>query len=152
MVDHVLLTGSRARNFAETRWGRGGTTASRTNRPGAFYYSCSSHGGYIVDAKALTLDEYHKVQQYVKPEKCLVVVNPKGKATFFQNPYRMTRARYGYNDQDQIIERKVFFFEEDSDWAVLEHLTGIAPKLYGLQRFLRKHHAEKTFNQYYKQP
>ena len=63
-----------ARPIAELMWGRGGTNAMKTNRRGAYYFSCSSHGGYLVCAKDLTDAERRSLDPYIKPETINLVV------------------------------------------------------------------------------
>lgn len=122
------LTSSKARSFAETRWGRGGTRSYRTNRFGAFYYSCSSHGGYVVAGYTLSAAERANIDKHVAPEKCTWVYDTStGKTTFLSNPNNMRAQRYRFNPDRQAREFNypVYYFEEDCDWAVLEKFTDI---------------------------
>ncbi len=120
-----ILTSNKARSFAETLWGRGGTNAYRTNRPGAFYYSCSGHGGYVVDGGVLTKEERAEIDKYVSPETVLVVTR-NGKPYFIQNPSTVRTQRYRvYTDSVKLRDYPIYFFEEDCDWAVLEKFTNI---------------------------
>jgi len=123
-----VLTSAKARSFAETLWGRGGTTAYRTNRRGAYYFSCSGHGGYVVGGGVLTEAERAEIDKYVKPELTAVaIVNETGKIRFFHNPVS-TRRRVSrwYPHTDTIFnEYPIYFFEEDCDWSVLEKFTNI---------------------------
>lgn len=123
----MFISGSRARTLAETAWGTGGTHAYRTNRKGAFYYSCSSHGGYIVDGNALTDDERAKIDEYIKPEIVWAIVNNEtGKVRKTSNPFsiRCFCARY-YETERLDKEYPIYFFEEDCVWAILEKFTDI---------------------------
>ena len=120
------LTANKARTFAETIWGHGGTHSSRTNRHGAFYYGCSGHGGYVVDGGVLTDDERANIDKYINPQKILIVVNGRGKTTFTQNPFRIKGQRYRYGADSVILrDYPIYFFEEDCDWSVLEKFTNI---------------------------
>lgn len=122
-----MITGSRARTLAETTWGRGGTNSERTNRKGAFYYSCAGHGGYIVDGNALTSDERAVIDQYVKPETVWAIINNEtGAIRKTSNPFSTKRffARY-YQNEILVKDYPIYYFEEDCDWAVLEKFTDI---------------------------
>jgi len=63
-----------ARRIAEAMWGTGGTNATKTNRRGAYYYSCSAHGGYVVSGDCLTEEEKAKLHEYITPEHLNVIV------------------------------------------------------------------------------
>lgn len=126
-----VLTSTKARSFAETRWGRGGTHAYRTNRKGVYYFACSGHGGYIVDGNALTPDERQKIDEFVTPESCVMVrLKTNGKVTFLSNPYTIRTQKYRFNpDYHELdMDYPIYFFEEDCDWAVLEKFTDIRAK------------------------
>ena len=62
-----LLTYEQARQLAEEEWGRGGTDSHPTNRPGAYYFSCSAHGGFVIDTRTLTDTEFLCISKYVQP-------------------------------------------------------------------------------------
>lgn len=66
------------RRIAESMWGRDGTTGYRTNRRGAYYYSCAGHGGYIVDADSLTASERSSIEKYIKPSELPLLVDKHG--------------------------------------------------------------------------
>lgn len=119
------LTSSRARSFAETRWGRNGTSVSKTTRKGVFYFSCSGHGGYVVDAERLSKEEYENISKYITPERCLVNILDNKKIVFWQNPFSYRKQRYCTSSRHTQIEKEVFFFEEDCDWSILETFTNI---------------------------
>ena len=127
-----MLTSSRARSFAETIWGRGGTNAYRTNRHGVFYFACSGHGGYVVDADALTKEEYANIVKYSTPEKCLVTTingSHSKNVDFWQNPNSFRSQRYKIANRI-FWTKEVFFFEEDCAWSILEKFTDIRAKGY----------------------
>lgn len=120
--------GSRLRNFAEALWGRGGTNAYPTNRNGAYYFSCSGHGGYVVPAKVLSPLEREAIDKYEKPQKVRAFYDKAtGKFLGLFNPFLAgTRhlkipSRYEYEE----IAEDVYVFEEDCDWAILEKFTNI---------------------------
>lgn len=121
----MRLNSSKARSFAETLWGRGGTNGYRTNRKGAYYYSCSGHGGYVVDAEALTPEERANIDVYVKAEKVFYADHANGKNYFLQNPFSVRRQRYHIYPDTVTGYTQVYVFEEDCDWAVLEKFTDI---------------------------
>lgn len=138
-----MIQHSHARTMAEQRWGRGGTHSYRTNRPGAFYFSCSGHGGFVIDARAFTEDELVQIREYLSPEIATEVVqNATGKIVRFRGPegrrnlkYRMHSESVGYPE--------IFFAEEDADWSVVAVFAGIL--IEGMTRegaiecFLRHH-------------
>lgn len=49
-----MLSRLQARAIAEQQWGDAGQGEVATNREGAYYFSCSSHGGFVIDNQALT--------------------------------------------------------------------------------------------------
>lgn len=121
------INASMARTLAEQRWGHGGTTSCKVNRPGAFYFSCSSHGGYVVDAAALTAEERAEVEKYRKPEMVQILVQD-GEVLAVVGPDRMTAKRVWTNPAkgpSDWLDHPVFYFEEDCDWSILESYTGI---------------------------
>jgi len=118
------LTSSRARSMAECRWGRGGTNVSRTNTKHAYYFSCSSHGGYIVDGSILTLEQREKIEEYVKPMMVTCVI--RGDIVdLMANPWSSRSQTYRIRGGQQIIEHPIFVFEKDEDFMVLEKFTPV---------------------------
>jgi len=123
---NFLIPHSFARNLAESRWGRGGTSSDHTTRHGVFYFSCSGHGGYVVDAGALTPEERTEVEKIVTAEPIRILV--QGDAVIgISNPFTHTRGiKYKTHlGPPEWQVHPVYLFEEDCDWAVLEHVTGI---------------------------
>lgn len=130
-----------ARNIAELRWGRGGTTAYRTNRRGAYYHSCSGHGGYVVDSRCLTEAERVEIDKHIKPEPLRLLVQHRDgtgdvvigvDCVYFQSigPYKQKSYRYIPRlGEVEWQDLSVYLFEEDCDWAVLEKLTDIRADL-----------------------
>ena len=129
------LNASLARRLAESYWGSGGTTAHRTNRKGAYNYSCSAHGGYIVDASVLSRDELKNINKYRDPLplRLLVQDTPQGDyiismdAREFSSVWKRRKSTT-YNPalgDVRWVKYPLYVFEEDRDWAVLECFTDI---------------------------
>lgn len=116
-----MLTHTEARNIAESLWGTGGTHSYKCNRRGAFYFSCAGHGGYIVDAAALSDSERAQVTRYVCTEK--YDRYSWGKRSRFMHPYRRRGARVPFDCAR--VTGAFLIFEEDCDWSVLERFTDI---------------------------
>lgn len=126
-VEGFMVSHTAARTLAEQRWGTGGTSYDRCNRRGAFYFSCSAHGGYVVDANALTAEERAKIEQYRTPETVQILVQA-GEVLAVVGPDRRTSKRVLINPAkgDAVWQdHPVFYFEEDCDWAILESYTDI---------------------------
>lgn len=128
-----------ARNIAELMWGSGGTISARTNRKKVYYYSCSAHGGYVVDSRVLTNDEKKKIEQHIKPEKLILIVQSRHDGDYvigqccqnFQRYGRIRSQSYRYNPSlgpVNQVEYDVYLFEEDCDWSILEYCTDIRLK------------------------
>lgn len=122
----MLLRHSEARRIAEAMWGSGGTSAYRTNRRGAYYFSCAGHGGYIVDAAALgALEKQAIAPYYGSPEPWTRYVWANGKRSAFEHPNRQKRGSYRIDSTSYTVTGTYYVFEEDCDWAILEKLTPI---------------------------
>jgi len=116
-------------------WGEVNATY-RCNRRGASYYSCSGHGGYVVDSRALTARERRKIDKYKLPLPLNLLVQHRNgggdvvvgvDAAMFANRYR-PRRMFHYSPGLGPVEWQelpVYVFEEDCDWAILEHLTEV---------------------------
>jgi hypothetical protein len=125
------LTHSQARGLAESLWGTGGTTAYRTNRTGAFYFSCSGHGGFVIDDRTLTDQEREQLTTAgFIADKCWGIRRQDGSIVTVRHPhsqvprpqkvtYRPGQGEY----QDNNIP--VWVLEEDCDWAAAYVFTGI---------------------------
>lgn len=119
-----LITGSQARSMASSQWGVA-NRGLRTNRRGAFYYSCSSHGGYVIDSRCLTREELANVQQYLSPEIAHEIRRiDTGEAVKFRGPLTRRILKY-HAGSERVHEVPIFFAEEDCAWAVIEKFTGI---------------------------
>jgi hypothetical protein len=154
-----------ARAIAELKWGRGGTNALKTNRKGAYYYSCSSHGGYIVCANDLTEAEKESLNQYTKPEYINLMVQTQHDGLEYvirvdntpMSRYGEVSKSYSYNPQNgsvRWVKYYIYTFEEDCEWSILEKFTNIRLKeelklsADDLER--RANSIENTFKQYYR--
>lgn len=161
-----------ARHIAEMMWGTGGTSSYRTNRRGAYYYSCSSHGGYVVDSRVLSQREIARIDRYIRPdmlrlylayedtghEKLDYVIavsydefyNYKRYTSHTQTPFiRIPKGmrRLGW------VDHPVYVFEEDVAWSVLELITDIKTIWRGeISEVLQEEHdivARETFKRWY---
>jgi hypothetical protein len=126
-----LLTHQQARSLAESLWGTGGTNASRTNRAGTFYFSCSGHGGFVIDDRALTGPERDLLGAAgFRPENCWGARGKDGTILGVRHPYsdvphpRPVKYSPGRGDyEDRAIP--LWFFEEDTEWAAVYVFTAI---------------------------
>jgi hypothetical protein len=142
----MYLTSSLARATAESRWGRGGTTAYKTNRKGAYYFSCSGHGGFVISAKALTAAEYEAMAKYVTPEVMTVYVDMETNAVLLAyHPFRQNSGKLrGVGRKGYRVEKEeLFLLEEDCAWSLAVILAGI------MTSDMTKESAEKTFYNWY---
>jgi hypothetical protein len=138
----MFLTASLARQTAEAQWGRGGTTSYKTNRKGAYYFSCSSHGGFVISAKALSDTEYEEISKYASPEVMTVYVdNDTDNVLLAFQPFRRNSGKLrGVGSSGYRIEKEeIFLLEEDCDWALAVKFAGIMVK------DMTKEAADKTF-------
>lgn len=116
-----MLTYTQARSIAEARWGRGGTHPHRTTRSGAFYFSCSGHGGFVIDISTLTDAELVAISPYVDIEEAELF--KWGRKSLFSHPYRRRGGRYSICASRTVI--KFILLEEDCDWCLAYLFTGI---------------------------
>jgi hypothetical protein len=125
-----------SRRIAEQMWGRD-ATEYKTNRKGARYFSCSQHGGYVVDSRCLTDEEKDRIQPYMNeynPAPVSVLVQHQGERdviigtsyAHFTNTGRARNIRYNpaLGPVEWVLV-PVYTFEEDVDYAILEKLTDI---------------------------
>jgi len=142
----AYLKAAMARQIAEARWGRGGTTTYKTNRKGTYYFSCAGHGGFVIPVDALTEKEYADISQYVETyESDVYISNDTNKVLVYIHPFRVNRSRLGYvgpNGYRQETE-KFLLLEEDCDWALAVKFAGI--KVEGMT----EENAENTFYNWY---
>lgn len=142
----MYLTSSLARSTAEATWGRGGTSAYKTNRKGAYYFSCSGHGGFVISAKALTSTEYEALTKYIKPEVMTVyVANEDNSVLLAFHPFRLKSGKLPYAGPmgHRVEKEEIFLLEEDCAWSLAVVLLGITTK------DMKKEAAEKTFYNWY---
>jgi hypothetical protein len=154
-----------AYSIAEMSWGSGGTHAYRCNRRGAYYYSCSGHGGYVVDSRCLTRKERAKIERHIKPiDLRLLVQRRNGNGHRFVIGVSMLnvprsgcrlRSQSFFNYSPRLgpiewVDLPVYLFEEDCDWAVLEKLTDIRAEHPHLTERQRRHYINETFNQWHR--
>jgi hypothetical protein len=124
----MYLTSSLARQTAEATWGRGGTTAYKTNRKGAYYFSCAGHGGFVISAKALSLTEYEAISKYVTPEVMTVyVANEDDSVLLAFHPFRLKSGKLPYAGPmgHRVEKEEIFMLEEDCAWSLAVILAGI---------------------------
>ena len=125
------LTSAMARNIAEQIWGKGGTVAYKTTRTGAYYFSCSGHGGYVVDGQCLSSIEQSAIAKKVPSRhlQTLVQHQPQGDVIIgVSSPYTRKLQRFRYRIRSGPVKWEkypVFIFEEDCDWKILEDHTDI---------------------------
>lgn len=123
-----MITHSQARSMAEARWGRGGTRSTKTNRTGAFYFSCSGHGGFVIDARCLSAEERARIEKYIAPEQATEVYRVEdNRVVKFRGPDSFRTLKY-YSGSQSTRQVEIFFAEEDCDWAVPGVLAGIFAK------------------------
>lgn len=116
-----MLSHSEARSIAESMWGTGGTHCYKTNRRGAFYFACSGHGGFVIDAAAMTDAERNALRPYISSEAYTRYMF--GSKTRIMHRHRSRGFKIPF---DYTIESGEFYlFEEDCDWCLAYLLAGI---------------------------
>lgn len=121
------------RTVAENAWGRGGTKAYKTNRKNAYYYACSGHGGYVVFPEALSEEENEAVRKYKRHVEHVNALVDQESGEVYGIDYtpvqkilgRNRRFRFPAGRSVEWEAKPVYLFEEDCEWAILEHLTGV---------------------------
>ena len=146
-----LINHSIARSMAESLWGTGGTRAYRTNRRGAYYFTCSGHGGWIVDADALTEAEKRAIQPYSDPYYGTMHIfkgwdGKERRKLAWQGQRGAFKAPYHAEKQAKTIH----VFEEDCAWSILHLLTGLRLCDASLSEEEQLKQAEKLFEHFYK--
>jgi len=127
-----------ARLIAEKMWGTGGTRAYKTNRKGAYYYSCAGHGGYIVKSEALSETEKENVKKYWGGGYVLYLLTDQDTREVYGVDYahvpasNVKRSNKGFKVKlgaHVKWEKYIFYvFEEDCDWSILEKFTDVRLK------------------------
>lgn len=116
------LTGKEARQIAQGCWGAGGTQAYKTNRRGAFYYSCASHGGYVISADCLTDSERELCERY-GARKETATRYTSGNNSKLMHPYRTRGLKYRLSAT--VTDIDFYLFEEDCQWCIPYLFCGI---------------------------
>ncbi|RUU78233.1 hypothetical protein [Mesorhizobium sp. M7A.F.Ca.MR.362.00.0.0] len=135
-----MLIHSQARSIAEALWGTGGTHSARTNRAGAFYFSCSGHGGFVIDARCLAHDEYARLCKHAEPEQA----QDYGKA--IMHSYRKRSFKVTPTQLANMQDFEFFLLEEDCAWCLAPLMAGI----HTLDGYTTCEVAQKTFDQWIK--
>ena len=151
-----------ARAIAEMMWGRDGTNTHRVNRVGAYYYSCSGHGGYLVAANVLSDEERLVLDKYNKPESINILVQQQNGVDFVvavdnspisrgitkHRSFRVDTSKGPVNWK----RFEIYAFEEDCAWSILEKFTDIRLIQKGESKTYyeaREAQIEPCFQQYY---
>jgi hypothetical protein len=144
-----------AREIAESMWGTGGTLAYHTNRKGAYYFSCSGHGGYVVKGASLTDSERKDIDRYILPRMLQLAVQrtPDGDMVrgYSLGDFRGQPRSVKYNPRDgpiSWVDMPVYLFEEDCAWVILEKFTGIHSDVLKHDETIARE-IERIFQQYY---
>lgn len=123
-----LIGGSQARTIAEARWGSGGTSSTRTNRTGCFYYSCSGHGGFVIDERALTEQERAAMTPHLEVVRCVTYRDTKGTIRRLVHDAAVRPRSYEVYASWKREEFNVLLAEEDCAWCIPGVLAGIYTK------------------------
>ena len=130
------------KRVAEGIWGDD-CVSIKTTRPRANFYSCAGHGGYVVDSRVLSKKEKKNIAKDMTPLKLSLCVQHRDDGDYVMaTDYRHVltswevgtapRAPKCRIDRDlgsaEWIEFPVYVFEEDVDYAILEHHTDIRLK------------------------
>ncbi len=144
-----------ARSIAEMMWGRGGTNAEKTNKNGAYYYSCSGHGGFIIDSRILSENEKKAINYFINPDYFNLLIQKRNgidyvigaDLSYFSNSNHQKKS-YNFNPSygfPEWIQFPIYLFEEDCAWSILTSLTDIN----FLEKPINKERSEQTFKQWY---
>lgn len=118
-----LLTSAEARQIAESVWGRGGTSTKRTNTRGAFYFSCSGHGGFVIDARVLSDGQKAALEPFVTFDPVTRYHNGNGKTYGIISKYRRNSFKAPFDCLKE--EFQILLLEEDCEWALVYVFTDI---------------------------
>lgn len=121
-----LLTSAEARQIAEATWGRGGTTTYKTNTRGTFYFSCSGHGGFVIDARVLSDDQRARLAQFVSFDSATRYFAPYGRVYGLMTPYRSKSFKVPYDHKTENFD--IVLLEEDCAWSLAYVMTTIRRK------------------------
>jgi hypothetical protein len=132
-LDTFKINSSIARSIAEGLWGRGGTNSAKTTKQGFYYYSCSGHGGYVVDKNMLSKEQQELVNTHHETTTMDIAVGYSSELDTdvvfdWINPYGRNRTSanipYGIGNAEW-RKHEFYMFEEDCDWAIVEAITGV---------------------------
>ena len=147
----TLINHSIARSVAESLWGTGGTRAVKTNRKGTYYFSCSGHGGWVVDADALTPEEKKAIQPYSEPYYgTMHVFKGWDGKTKKKLSWQGQRGAFKTTYHADKVAKTIHVFEEDCAWAILHLLTGLRLRDERVSEEELTKQAEKIFRHFYK--
>jgi hypothetical protein len=122
----MYLNSSIARQIAESVWGRGGTSALKTNRRGAYYFSCSGHGGFVISSNALSATERADIEKYVEAVTMDVYLDAVDDSVLtVMHPYRTRSGRTRTRNGWRVVKEQVFLLEEDCGWSLAVKFAGI---------------------------
>jgi hypothetical protein len=153
-LSEFKIDSSIARTLAEQAWGRGGTHSYKTTRKGIYYFSCSGHGGYVVDKKLLDSGELHFINKFVNSQK-IRILGEYNKGEKYVLDYvgpdsQKTKWRANPITRDYFQEEYEFYlFEEDCAWSILEKFTGIRSEGFKATAEERKQMIDQTFMNWY---
>ncbi|MES0188971.1 hypothetical protein NKK48_30370 [Mesorhizobium sp. C386A] len=102
---------------------------------GAFYFSCSGHGGFVIDARALTHEEYLKFRLHKDPSRPGL---RQGRHARIPAPLVQGHPTQLANMQDF----EFFVLEEDCDWCIAPLMAGIRT----LDGYMTDEAAQNTFD------
>ena len=117
-----MLTHPQARAIAKSQWGAVNASVKVLTHRGAFYFSCASHGGFVIDARTFTEEQRKRLEEFATIEIATTHRSPKD-GTVFNHPYRQRAARVASRWPVDTIP--FFLFEEDQAWCLPVHLCGL---------------------------
>jgi hypothetical protein len=111
--------------MAGQNWGNP-DSSRKTNRRGVFYFSCSGHGGFVIDADALSAAEQKALDQYLPHETADIFFDKtSGKIRRCLSPYREKKRTISYRMSWGRADKKIYLAEEDCNWAIPVLFCGI---------------------------
>lgn len=117
-----FILAHQARSIAEAMWGPDGTRQRSMSRPGAWWFTCSQHGGAIIDGRTLTAEERAALIPHCTPADADLYEHA-GRIVGLMNPERRRPLRVPIGSTKTRIQ--IFTFEEDCAWCLLYLFTGI---------------------------
>lgn len=123
-----MISHAQARSMAQQLWGTV-NTSYRTNRRGAFYFSCSGHGGMILDGRCLDAEEASWISKYISPDFASETYNTEtGGIMTFTSPFNKrahTTRFYARGRSYAYRQTPIFVAEEDGGYAIPAVFAGI---------------------------